>query len=47
MSSKIGIGTNSWTPTRTKKKTSQGKSVLSRPTNKHKRRMWKKYRKQG
>ena len=30
-----------------KKKTSIGNSVRSRPTNKHKRRNWKKYRGQG
>jgi hypothetical protein len=30
-----------------KKKTSIGKSPLSRPTNKSKRRAWKKYRGQG
>ena len=31
----------------TKKRTSIGKSVRSRPKNKHKRRSWKKYRGQG
>ena len=30
-----------------KKRTSIGHSVRSRPNNKHKRRMWKKYRGQG
>jgi len=30
-----------------KKKTSIGNSVRSRPTNKHKRRSWKKYQGQG
>jgi hypothetical protein len=30
-----------------KKRTSIGKSVRSRPKNKHKRRSWKKYRGQG
>tara|TARA_Y100001963_G_scaffold145686_1_gene219626 strand:+ start:2018 stop:2158 length:141 start_codon:yes stop_codon:yes gene_type:complete len=30
-----------------KKKTSIGHSVRSRPTNKHKRRNWKRYRGQG
>jgi hypothetical protein len=30
-----------------KKKTTIGSSTLSRPTNKHKRRCWKKYRGQG
>ena len=30
-----------------KKRTSIGNSIRSRPKNKHKRRSWKKYRKQG
>ena len=30
-----------------KKRTSIGRSVRSKPKNKHKRRMWKKYRGQG
>jgi hypothetical protein len=35
------------TRTVVKKKTSIGLSFLSRPTNKHKRRSWKKYKGQG
>ena len=36
-----------WRPLAVKKRTSIGQSPLSRPSNKHKRRNWKKYRGQG
>ena len=41
------IRTDSDYHTPVKKRTSIGRSVRSRPNNKHKRRMWKKYRGQG
>lgn len=36
-----------WRPLPVSKRTSIGQSPLSRPTNKHKRKNWKRYRGQG
>jgi len=43
---KQNVGTV-WKPLKVSKRTSIGQSALSRPSNKHKRRNWKRYRGQG
>jgi len=45
--SKATVGAQGYRPIPTKKRTSIGSSPLSRPTNKSKRRAYKKYRGQG
>jgi len=42
-----GVGVSEWKPLKITHRTSIGNGSNSKPSNKHKRRSWKKYRGQG